>query len=153
RINELASCLHKCLRNFISQSRTRLRFLSERTLAREVVQRLRDSQQQLDVTTELLQRRVRQFFTNATALLATEAQSLRIHHPKTELLIRRNRFTEVHRRLASQPPRLLQGAREHFWRIEGMLRVLGPDATLQRGYSMTTDLEGNIIQTTRVVRP
>src|SRR5213075_230494 len=42
RVNELASCLQKCLLNFISQSQTRLRFLSERTLARELMQRLRD---------------------------------------------------------------------------------------------------------------
>lgn len=153
RINELASCLHKCLRNFILQAQTRLRFVSERTLARELMQRLRDAQQQLDVTAESLQRRAQQFLANAAGILSGRTQSLRMHHPKTELLIRRNRLTDFQRRLFTQPPRLLQGARERFWRIEGILRVLGPDATLQRGYSITTDPDGNIIQTTHVVRP
>jgi exodeoxyribonuclease VII large subunit len=153
RVNELASCLQKCLRNFISQSQTRLRFLSERTLVRELMQRLRDAQQQLDVTAELLRRRVQQFLSDATSLLSTRKQSLRMHHPKTELLIRRNRLRDVSRRLITHPPRLLQRDREHFARVEGMLRVLGPDATLQRGYSITTDPEGNIIQTVRAIRP
>src|SRR5256884_6829660 len=54
RVNELANCLQKYLRNFLQQNQTRLRFLSERTLARELTQRLRDAQQQLDLTVELL---------------------------------------------------------------------------------------------------
>src|SRR6202040_2737836 len=45
RVNELANCLQKYLRNFLAHSQTRLRFLSERTLARELTQRLRDAQQ------------------------------------------------------------------------------------------------------------
>jgi exodeoxyribonuclease VII large subunit len=31
--------------------------------------------------------------------------------------------------------------------------VLGPDATLRRGYSITTDASGNVIQTVSAVRP
>src|SRR5438132_6832349 len=65
RVNELANCLQKYLRNFLQQSQTRLRFLSERTLARELMQRLRDAQQQLDLTAELLRRRVKQFMVDA----------------------------------------------------------------------------------------
>jgi len=33
------------------------------------------------------------------------------------------------------------------------MRVLGPDATLQRGYSITTGERGKIIRTIAVVRP
>src|SRR5437588_7515998 len=49
RVNELANCLQKYLRNFLQQSQTRLRFRSERTLARELMQRMRDAQQRLDL--------------------------------------------------------------------------------------------------------
>src|SRR4026207_24449 len=52
RVSELANCLQKCLSNFLLQSRTRLRFLSERTLARELIQRLRENQQKVDLTAE-----------------------------------------------------------------------------------------------------
>src|SRR6185437_1231836 len=56
RISELSGCLHKCLRNFVDHQKTRLRFLSERALARELLKRMRDAQQQLDLSRETLTR-------------------------------------------------------------------------------------------------
>jgi exodeoxyribonuclease VII large subunit len=67
--------------------------------------------------------------------------------------MRRSRLTDLHRRLAACPARLLENARHRFLRIEGMLRVLGPDATLQRGYSITMSERGKIIRTISSVRP
>jgi exodeoxyribonuclease VII large subunit len=152
RVNELANCLQKCLRNFLVQSQTRLRFLSERALARELTQRLRDAQQQLDLTTELLRRRLKQFVVDARAALSSRAQSLKAHDPKRELVARRTSLADLHRRFAAQAPRLLQNAQERFRRVEGILRVLGPEATLRRGYSITTDAAGNVIQTATAVQ-
>jgi len=152
RVNELANCLQKCLRNFLVQSQTRLRFLSERALARELTQRLRDAQQQLDLTTELLRRRIKQFVVDARAALSSRAQSLKAHDPKRELVARRTSLADLHRRFAAQAPRLLQNAQERFRRVEGILRVLGPEATLRRGYSITTDAAGNVIQTATAVQ-
>jgi exodeoxyribonuclease VII large subunit len=48
---------------------------------------------------------------------------------------------------------LLDQARRRFEHIEGILRVLGPDATLGRGYSITTDADGKVIRTVKAVRP
>jgi len=152
RVNELANCLQKYLRNFLVQSQTRLHFLSERTLARELTQRLRDAQQQLDLTTEMLRRRLKQFVIDARAALSSRAQSLQAHDPKRELVARRNSLVDLHRRFAAQAPRLLQNAQERFRRVEGILRVLGPEATLRRGYSITTDVTGNVIQTATAVQ-
>jgi exodeoxyribonuclease VII large subunit len=152
RVNELANCLQKYLRSFLLQSQTRLRFLSERTLARELTQRLRDAQQQLDLTTELLRRRLKQFVIDARAALSSRMQSLQTHDPKRDLVARRTSLADLHRRFAAQAPRLLQNAQERFRRVEGILRVLGPEATLRRGYSITTDATGNVIQTATAVR-
>jgi exodeoxyribonuclease VII large subunit len=153
RVNELANCLQKYLRNFLQQSLTRLRFLSERTLARELIQRMRDAQQQLDLTAESLRRKSKQFVTDARAALATRAQSLKSHDPKREVALCRTRAIDLERRIAAQPARLLQNARQRFQRVEGILRVLGPDATLRRGYSITTDAAGKVIQTIAAARP
>ncbi|HEX8490434.1 MAG TPA: exodeoxyribonuclease VII large subunit, partial [Chthoniobacterales bacterium] len=95
RVSELENCLHKYLRNFLQQSVTRLRFLSERTLARELMQRMRDAQQQLDFTAESLRRRLKQFVVDARAVLATRAQSLRSHDPKREVALCRNSIIEL----------------------------------------------------------
>jgi exodeoxyribonuclease VII large subunit len=152
RVNELANCLQKCLRSFLLQSQTRLRFLSERTLARELTQRMRDAQQQLDLTAELLRRRLKQFVVDARAALSSRTQSLKSHDPKRELVVRRNNLIDLHRRFTAQAPRLLQNAQQRFRRVEGILRILGPEATLRRGYSITTDGAGNVIQTAAAVR-
>jgi exodeoxyribonuclease VII large subunit len=153
RVNELANGLNNCLRSFLQQSQARLRFLSERTLARELMQRLRDAQQQLDLTAESLRRRLKQFVADARTGLSTQMQSLKSHDPKHELTMRRASLIDLHRRFAAQPSRLLQNAQQRFHRIEGILRVLGPDATLRRGYSITMDASGNVIQTIAAVRP
>jgi exodeoxyribonuclease VII large subunit len=57
RVNDLANRLQKSLRNFLQQSLTRLRFLSERTLGRELMQRMRNAQQGLDLAMDSLSRR------------------------------------------------------------------------------------------------
>ncbi len=153
RVNDLANCLQKYLRNFLQQNQTRLRFLSERTLARELMQRMRDAQQRLDLTTDSLLRRLKQFVVDSRAALSTHAQSLKTHDPRRELLVRRNQWSDLQRRITAQAPRYLQIARERFHRVDGILRVLGPEATLRRGYSITSDLEGKVIQSVAAVRP
>ena len=153
RVSELENCLQKYLRNFLQQSLTRLRFLSERTLARELMQRMRDAQQQVDLTAESLHRRLKQFVVDARARLLARAQSLKAYDPKREVALCRHSVSELQRRLAAQPAQLLQNAQQRFQRVEGMLRVLGPEATLRRGYSITTDAAGNVIQTVTAVRP
>jgi len=152
RVNDLENCLHKYLRNFLQQSLTRLRFLSERTLARELMQKMRDAQQQLDLTAETVRRKLKQIVADARAALSTRAQSLKAHDPKREVALCRNRATELERRIVVQPARLLQNARQRFQRVEGILRVVGPEATLRRGYSITTDDKGKVIQTVAAVR-
>jgi exodeoxyribonuclease VII large subunit len=152
RVNDLANCLQKCLRNFLGQSRTRLRFLSERTLARELMQRMRDSQQRLDLTAESLRRRLKQSVVDARAALAERAQSLKAFDPKRELIARRTNLADLQRRFSAHAPRLLQNSQQRFERVEGILRVLGPEATLGRGYSITTDPAGNVIRTIAAAR-
>jgi len=153
RVNDLETCLQKCLRNFLQQSLTRLRFLSERTLARELMQRMRNAQQQLDLNAESLRRRLKQFVTDSRAALSARAQSLKTHDPKRELAVCRTRVGDLERRIVMQPPRLLQNARQRFQRVEGILRVVGPEATLRRGYSITTDSAGKVIQTVSAAKP
>ena len=153
RVNDLENCLQKCLRNFLQQSLTRLRFLSERTLARELMQRMRNAQQQLDLNAESLRRRLKQFVTDSRAALSARAQSLKTHDPKRELAVCRTRVGDLERRIVMQPPRLLQNARQRFQRVEGILRAVGPEATLRRGYSITTDSAGKVIRTIAAAKP
>src|SRR3954452_16447395 len=153
RVSELQNCLQKCLRNFLQQSLTRLRFLSERTLARELIQRMRDARQQLDINADSLRRKLKQFVADARAALLTRAQSLRTQDPKRELGVHKTRIGNLERRFAMQAPRLLEKARQRFQTAEGILRVVSPEATLHRGYSITTDVAGKVIRSVAAAKP
>ncbi|MEY2538293.1 MAG: exodeoxyribonuclease large subunit [Verrucomicrobiota bacterium] len=152
RIDELRNCLHKCLRNFIEHEKTRLRFLSERALARELLKRMRDAQQQLDLSRETLRRHIAHRIDLSKRALIHIAATLQSRSPARELLLRRNRFVDIRRRFSDLPARVLQNARHRFHETEAILRVLGPDATLRRGYSITTDDKGKLIRTVTAVR-
>src|SRR6266496_4389700 len=124
-----------------------------RALSRQLLNRVRDAQQGLDHARETLQRCLAHKLDSYKRNLAHITRALQARSPARELIIRRNRFADLHRRLVASPARLLENARHRFERIEGILRVLGPDATLRRGYSITMNERGKIIRTVAAVRP
>jgi exodeoxyribonuclease VII large subunit len=146
RIDVLAGSLDKCLRNFLAHQQTRLRFLSERTLARELLKRMRDAQQAFDLARESLHRHVAHKIDDYRRGFVHIASALQARNPARELTIKRNHFADLQRRFAALPPRFLADAKQRFGRMEGILRVLGPDATLRRGYSITRDKNGTIVR-------
>jgi exodeoxyribonuclease VII large subunit len=124
-----------------------------RSLARELLKRRQDAQQQLDLVRETLRRHVAHKIDNYKRSLIHLARALQTRSPARELLLRRNRFVDLCRRFGELPKRVLENAQQRFREAEGMLRVLGPDATLRRGYSITTDERGKLIRSVAMVRP
>ena len=124
-----------------------------RALGRQLMNRLRDAQQRLDHARETLQRCLGHKIESYKRSLLHITRTLQACSPARELMMRRNRFADLQWRLVACPPRLLENARHRFQRIEGILRVLGPDATLRRGYSITMNERGKIIRTITAVRP
>src|SRR5256886_2822033 len=124
-----------------------------RGLARQLLNRVRDAQQGLDHARETLQRCLAHKIDSYKRGLVHITAALQARSPARELMARRNRFVDLHRRLVASPGRLLENARHRFRHMEGLLRVLGPDATLRRGYSITMNERGQIIRTIAAVRP
>jgi len=118
-----------------------------------LLNRLRDAQQRLDHARETLRRCLGHKIDNYRRSLERAVAVLQARSPVRELMLRRNRFGELQRRFRELPKHNLELARHRFERIEGILRVLGPDATLRRGYSITTDAGGKLIRTVTNVRP
>src|SRR6266404_3990535 len=123
-----------------------------RALARQLLNRVRDAQQRLDHGRETLQRCLAHKIDSYKRSLLHIAAALQALRPARELMMRRNRFGDLHRRLIACPGHLLENAKHRFQRIEGILRVLAPDATLRRGYSITTNERGKINRTIAAVR-
>ena len=124
-----------------------------RALARQLLSRVRDAQQRLDHAHVTLRRCLAHKVDSYQRGLLHIIRALQARSPTRELMMRRNRFADLQGRLVASPARLLENARHRFERIEGMVRVLGPDATLRRGYSITTNERGKIIRTISAVRP
>src|SRR5215831_17863060 len=124
-----------------------------RSLGRQLLNRVRDAQQRCDHARENLQRCLTHKIEGFKRGLLHIAHVLQPRRLSGELTIRRNRFADLHRRLVACPTPLIENAKHRFNRIEGILRVLGPDATLRRGYSITMNDRGQIIRTTAAVRP
>jgi exodeoxyribonuclease VII large subunit len=125
---------------------------SARGVGRELINRMRDGQQQLDHSRETLRRCLAHKIENYQRGLSHALATLQARSPLRELMLRRNRFGDLQRRFTELPMRTLEHARHRFQRIEGILRVLGPDATLRRGYSITRNERGQLIRTVAVVR-
>ena len=124
-----------------------------RTLSRQLLGRVREAQQRVDHARETLQRCLAHTIDAYKRGLLHIMRALQARSPERELTMRRNRFTDLQRRLVGSPVRLLENARHRFQRIEGILRVLGPNATLRRGYSITLNDHGKIIRTISAVGP
>jgi exodeoxyribonuclease VII large subunit len=71
--------------------------------------------------------------------------TLRRHDPTREIVVRRDQFAELARRLIVSGPASARLIRQRFEHAQKILAVLGPDATLGRGYSVTTDAKGNLV--------
>ena len=152
RVNELAVCLQRCWQNFIARERTRLRLFSERAVSRELLRRTQEGKQVLDWRRESLQRSAVGSLASWRGRLAENIAVLKRHDPSHEIESHRSRFAEVARRLTICGPALTETMRKRFERAEKILNVLGPEATLHRGYSVTTDSTGTVIRSVRNVK-
>ena len=123
-----------------------------RRLSSELVNAVRQSRQRLDHAGETLRRCLGHKIDGYRRTLDHALKTLQARSPARELMLRRNRFGDLHRRLRESPVRVLENARHRFQKIEGILRVLGPEATLRRGYSITTDTNGKLIRSVASVR-
>jgi exodeoxyribonuclease VII large subunit len=124
-----------------------------RGVGRELINRMRDLQQRLDHARETLGRCLAHKIENYRRGLTHALATLQARSPVRELMLRRNRFGDLQRRFTELPMRTLEHARHRFQRIEGILRVLGPEATLRRGYSITRNERGELIRSVATVRP
>ena len=123
-----------------------------RGVGRELINRMRDGQQRLDHSRETLRRCLAHKIENYRRGLSHALATLQARSPLRELMLRRNRFGDLQRRFTELPMRTLEHARHRFQRIEGILRVLGPEATLRRGYTMTLDAAGNLVRSVTQVK-
>lgn len=152
RLAQCGSVLERHARHAMEQARTRLLHLSGERLMREPRVRLNAWSQQLDLAAEALHRGAGEHGRAHGQRLAGLAARLREHRPDQRLALERQRLTACGTRLARALAERQAKLRQRLEHGENLLRVLGPGATLRRGYSITRLEGGAILRSTGEVR-
>ena len=112
---------------------------------REARGQLDAAAQQLDLATDGLSRVVRARLDDLRAWLAERAASLREHRPDQVLRLRRQEIAARAEQLAQRFGVAFDRQKLRLARATEHLRLLSPDATLKRGYSITTHSDGSVL--------
>ncbi len=146
RLDAAADGFERELRDRIERARERLETLATGSLEREPRRRLLDARQQLDLAQDGLARAATGGLRVFRSRLDEKGGFLRVSGLQQSLELR-SRLVHTWREklevlLCCEKARVRAGLNK----AESLLRVLGPQATLERGYSITTDERGNVIR-------
>lgn len=137
--------LQRRLRTWVEEARARLEFLQRGELARAPRRRVADERQRLDALAEALERNVRTGLESRRAALAARAAVFQPQTLRVATAGARQALANAAQRLQAALRTRLAAERARLDRAQGLLRVLGPQATLERGYSITLDAAGEPI--------
>ncbi len=153
RMAEAAVQLRRLAQRALEQFRTRLAWLARDELFRQPELRLREAAQRVDLASEALGRAPEERIKDAQRRLAEAASRLRAHRPEQALALFRQQLGALRQRLGERGAQQLAKRAQRLVQMRELLRVLGPDATLARGYSMTTTALGKLVVSVTQVRP
>jgi exodeoxyribonuclease VII large subunit len=114
-------------------------------ISREAQARFDAARQSLDLNAEELRRAIRNRIVDLSAWLAEQAASLREHRPDQVLKLRQQAIDRLSSQLAACFQRNFRQRSERIKRVAEQIRLLSPEATLQRGYSITTHVDGKLV--------
>ena len=133
--------------------RGRVDFLARSAFFREPEMRLSEAQQRTDLAEEALRREMRQRLADARQHVAAALSALRQHRPDQLLAMRRQPFEIVRAQCAARFQEALKEQRSRVRRLAELLRLLAPEATLSRGYSITMKADGTVLGSVAEARP
>ena len=153
RFEQLGAAIERAVRETVRGRQNQLALILRSALFREPKARIEALAQQLDDTSERLARGASERLVLARQRLESVHGRLREHRPDQLLRIRRQEITALGERLErgfAQRMAALRGRLEHAGTL---LRVLGPQSTLNRGYSITRTQEGGIVHSVAEAPP
>ena len=145
--------LHRALAGLLQREGNRLAYLARSASAQIPLRRIREWTQQVDMAGESLQRQARERRLAAERRLGELLTRLRQHLPDQRLSLYRYPLTAIVARLSQCARAQWLERRQRFLRVEGLLKALSPEATLARGYSVTSTVDGRILRSIKGARP
>ncbi len=146
RFGRLQVALERCARELVAQQRSQLAYLSRNVLFREPQTRLDALRQTLDLATESLERAVSDSLADKQRQIATLHATLREHRPDQLLTMKRHQLEGGADRLRRSFAQQMETLRKRLEHGANLLRILGPQSTLARGYSITRLASGELVR-------
>ncbi len=134
------------LRESIVSGRSRLRVTLSGALHREPLRCMRESRMEVDRLGELIRRGAGHHFETFRQRLAALLAVIREHRPDQQLTRACERLGFVRDRIRSRVAHGMSDKGNLLRETSSKLRLLGPQATLDRGYTITTDAEGRLLR-------
>lgn len=153
RLTQWQARLQRICRNQLDLLAAHLRALRQSALLREPVRRLAEARQTLDRQHESLDRQADWALSRLRHRLAQAAARLAARAPARVFGEARLRCQAAQSRLTESLQRGLNARRSRLERLQATLLALNPLATLARGFTMTLDQEGRLLNTAADVVP
>ena len=151
-LQAVGDLLRRSLVDWTERGRERLQTMARGELLRAPRRRLDEERQRVDLAAEAIVRETRAQLETLRHLLAQLSMTIRPNAVAAAVEAGRQEILLAQQGLAHQVSRRLQEEHARLQRAEGLLRVLGPQATLERGYTITMDESGRALTSTHEVR-
>ncbi len=152
RLKVMRKRLQRIAHERLLRIRTELTAIRRGILQNDGEKLLRESMQQLDATRSNFSQATKDALMTVSARLSEIRFRHRALHPAQVLDLRLSYLAENRRRLEKASHHLITRKNEALNSLRGILRTLGPDATFQRGFSITFDQAGNLIRSVSQVK-
>jgi len=150
RLNSLRGRLHSSARRLQQQAGQRLLHLGKRL--RHPDQQLQQYSQRLDQLDSRLQRTLSQQWQQRRAHLQYALQRLLDHSPQRHFSAQRRELRRLQQRLQRGANNAFHSKQQALQRLSETLDVVSPLATLQRGYAIVSDRDGEILRSARQLK-
>ena len=147
-LGERAAFLHRRIAAVIETSRMQLAGLLRSALFREPARQIEQAAQRVDLADQSLRRSMESRLAEFSQRLDTLGSRVRQHRPDQVLAFHRQKIGSIATALADRFRQRLRREKDRVTRIGDMLRLLSPEQTIGRGYTITTAADGRVIRST-----
>jgi exodeoxyribonuclease VII large subunit len=148
----LRTRMHHLVRTRVDHWRRVVKLLARSGALQEPGRVVAERAQRLDDWEQRLRESVRRQLQVSRERTAGARRCLELSRPDRIVAQWRERVSLLRQRLAANPPRYLAELRHHVKSLTSMLRSLGPESVLSRGYSLTADSQGNVVTSVQQVK-
>ncbi|MEA3187860.1 MAG: exodeoxyribonuclease large subunit [Chthoniobacter sp.] len=153
RLGELENRLRREMSNCLAKWKAGFEALARSRVFREPRRAMAEHSQRVDDAADSLRRTTQDLLGRLWQRVEAGANALRERKPHHAIRLQRQQFGEIAARLSQAAHRQILDQRQRAKRAENLIRVLSPDATLGRGYSITLAADGKIVHSVGEVKP